>query len=98
MKFLFVSTIIYLPCQVHPLAALKECSHLCRQAVAIYIYAMEMTLELTALAFASMAALLPCVAVDSTHRMLKITVRINMDPLPVSNAMCSLMELTLIML
>ena len=43
--------------------------------------------------FVSMEAMSPCVAVGSAHRMPKTTVSINTDPLPVSNALWSLMEL-----
>ena len=53
------------------------------------IFAMDVKLELAGLAFVSTAAMFLCVAVDSAHRMPKPTVRIIMDPIPVSNAIFS---------
>ena len=62
--------------------ALRERLQLLTQAVAISVT--EAKLQLVELAFASMEALSPCVAVGSAHRMPKIIARVIMDPMPVS--------------
>ena len=65
---------------------MKERSQLWIEVMAIS--AMDVKLQPAELAFVSTAAMFLCAAVGSVHR---TTVRIIMDPMPVSNAaMCSL--------
>ena len=58
------------------------------QVMAISV--MHVKLEPAELVFVLMAATLLCATVGSVHRMPKTTVSIIMDPMPVSNAVCSL--------
>ena len=67
---------------------MMEMSTLWIQVMAISV--MHVTLEPAELVFVSMAATFPCATVGSAQRMPKTTVGLIMNPMPVSNAMCSL--------